>query len=290
MIVIEKLLMQKYINYCTDLNIIGGQITRNGTLLLIESALQELDFFERPVPKNNWTIRVIKNDNIETINLNNVPLIPTEIDLFSDGTLLIVQGRCLKEGKKIERNARRYNVNGQLIEAFTLGDGISNVQIDEQDTIWVSYFDEGIFGNFGWEQPIGRQGLVAFSKNGQKLWEAADFSISDCYAMNVVSSKEVYFYYYDDFNLIELSNMKETVRYLVQGENTIHQFVFDSLGLIGQVDLDTVMRFRVYGRTIKPKGKLVLVDENNKRINGQIFMRGSFLYAFGKDAIYKSKL
>ena len=290
MIVIEKLLMQKYINYCTDLNIIGGQITRNGTLLLIESALQELDFFERPIPKNNWTIRVIKKDNIETINLKNVPLIPTELDLFSDGTLLIVQGRCLKEGKKIERNARRYNVNGQLIEAFTLGDGISNVQIDEQDTIWVSYFDEGIFGNFGWEQPIGCKGLVAFSKNGQKLWEAADFSIIDCYAMNVVSSKEVYFYYYDDFNLIELSNMKETVRYLVQGENTIHQFVFDSLGLIGQVDLDTVMRFRVYDRTIKPKGKLVLVDENNKRINGQIFMRGSFLYAFGKDAIYNSKL
>lgn len=277
-------------NYCTDLNIIGGQITRNGTLLLIESNVQELDLFERPVPKNDWTIRVIKNDSIETIDLKNVPLIPTKIDLFSDGTLLILQGRCLKEGEEIERNARRYNDNGQLIEAFTLGDGINNVQIDEQDTIWVSYFDEGIFGSFGWEQPIGSTGLVAFSMNGQKLWEAADFGIGDCYAKNVVSSKEVYFYYYDDFNLIELSNMKETARYIVQGKNTLQQFVFDSLGLIGQVDMSTVMRFGVNGQTIKPMGKLILVDENNKRINGQIFMRGSFIYAFGKDAIYKSKL
>lgn len=80
------------------------------------------------------------------------------MDLFSDGTLLIVQGRCLKDGNYFERNARRYNRDGQLIDAFTLGDGINHVQIDDNDTIWLGYFDECVFGNFGWEQPMGNDG------------------------------------------------------------------------------------------------------------------------------------
>ena len=43
-------------------------------------------------------------------------LTSVKVDLFSDGTLLIVQSRCLKDGDNIERNARRYNTNGQLIK------------------------------------------------------------------------------------------------------------------------------------------------------------------------------
>lgn len=290
MIVIEKFVLQKCLDYSTNLNFIGGQITKDGTLLLIESNLQELDFFQRPVPKNNWTIRMIKGNSIETIELKNVPLIPTEVDLFSDGTLLIVQGRCLKDGTYIERNARRYNPNGQLIDAYTLGDGIEHVQIDETDTIWVSYFDEGVFGNFGWEQPMGSEGLIAYGINGQKLWGAGNYGIIDCYALNVVSSKEVNFYYYDDFFLVQLNEMKETIRYRVEGDNTIQQFMIDQTGLIGQVDLNTMMRFRIKNRTITPKGKLQFIDDKGKPIIGPVFMRGMYLYAYSKNGIYQKRL
>lgn len=286
MVKIEKVTLQKYIDYSSSLNFISGQITRDGTLLLIESPLQELDFFQRPVPKSNWTIRIIKDTGIETVVLKNTPLIPTEIDLFSDGSLLIVQGRCLKDGEYIERNARIYNPNGQLIKAFTLGDGISNVQIDETDTIWVSYFDEGIFGNFGWEQPMGSAGVIAYTMNGRKLWGASDYGIIDCDALNVASSKEVYFYYYDDFYLVQLCEMKETIRYRVEGD-TLQQFIFDQAGLIGQVDVSTIMRYSIRNRTISPKEKLQFVDETGKRIIGPIFMRGKFLYVYGKDGIYR---
>lgn len=134
----EKLILEKYIGYASDLNLMGGQITIDGTLLLIECADTEVDYFERPVVKRNWTIQIIKNDIICTIELKSVPLIPTEVDLFSDGTLLIVQSCCWKDGTDIERNARRYNRNGQLISAFSLGDGIERVQISNDDTIWVS--------------------------------------------------------------------------------------------------------------------------------------------------------
>lgn len=103
MIEIGKLELNKYMDYSSDLNYISGQITRDGALLLIESDVEELDFFVRPVQKYNWTIRIIKNGRVETVELKDVPLIPTEIDMFSDGTILIVQGRCLKDGEYVER-------------------------------------------------------------------------------------------------------------------------------------------------------------------------------------------
>lgn len=296
MIEIEKLILQKHVDYSTNLKFVGGQITRDGTLLLIESNAHELDFFQRPVPKSNWTIKIIKSEGIETVELKNVPLMPSKADLFSDGTLLIVQSRCLKDGDNIERNARRYNTNGQLIEAFTLGDGISHVQIDETDTIWVGYFDEGVYGNFGWEQPMGSDGFIAYSINGQKLWGGSDYDISDCYALNVVSSKEVYFSYYTDFYLIQLSDMKESLRYRIESFG-IQQFMFDKKGLIGQIidvhnsrDMFPLMRFLIENRTITPMGKLQLIDEKGKQIKGRVFMRGAFLYVYGKDGIYKRKL
>ncbi|HWO95265.1 MAG TPA: hypothetical protein VNM45_02770 [Bacillus sp. (in: firmicutes)] len=279
--------MHKWSEYSSSQNFIGGQITRDGTLLLIESNTQEFDFFDHPIPERNWTIRIINGKSIETVKLKNVPLVPTAVDLFSDGTILIVQSRCLKDGQCIEQNARRYNRNGQLIEAFTLGDGIEHAQIDEKDTIWVGYFDEGVFGNLGWNHPLGSDGVIAYTMNGHKLWGAKVYNIADCYALNVASSKEVFFYYYDDFYLVQLTDMKESARYQIEGDDTLKQFMWDREGLIGQVDYYTLMRFQIMNEKITPKQTLQLVDENGKRINGPVFMRGTFLYAYGKDGIYK---
>jgi len=66
--------------------------------------------------------------------------------------------------------------------------------------------------------------------------------------------------------------------------------MFDQTGLIGQVDRNTIMRFRIRNRTITPKEKLQLTDPNGKPIIGPVFMRGTFLYAYGKDGIYKKLL
>lgn len=282
------MILKKWLACSSKLNYIGGKITKDGILLLVEGKVREIDYFQRPVPKNDWTIRVIKNSSVKTIELKDVSLIPTEVDLFSDGTLLIVQSRCLKKGKYIEKNAQRYHPNGQLVKEFSLGDGIENVQIDDTDTIWVSYFDEGIFGNFGWEHPMGSDGLIAYNINGNRLWGANNYGIVDCYALNVVSSKEIYFYYYyyDDFFLIQLNKIEETNRYRVKGDNSIQQFMFDESGMIGQIETNTIMRFQIKKQTIISKEKIRLTDENGKSIIGPIFMRGSFLYVYGKDGIY----
>ncbi len=275
-------------DYSSDLNFVAGQVARVGNLLFIESDQLELDFFERPVAKTNWSIKIIKDGHIETIELKNLPLIPTEVDIFSDGTVLIVQSRCLKDGNDVERNARRYNPNGQLVDAFTLGDGIQQVQIDESDTIWVSYFDEGIFGNFGWDDPLGSDGVVAYTIHGKRLWGASNFGIVDCYALNVVSSQEVYFYYYDDFYLVKLNKKKDAVRYRVnRRHHTLQQFMFDKTDLIGQIDGNTFFRYRKHLQSYTQKKKIEFLDEKGKRIIGPVFMRGSFLYIYGKDGIYK---
>ncbi|WP_259347277.1 hypothetical protein [Niallia taxi] len=280
-------MMQKWMDLTINKNYVNGQITNDGTLVLIETELQELEYIQWPAPKRNWTIRIIKEDRDEAIELKNVPLLPSMVDFFSDGTILIVQSRCNGDGENLGRNARRYNLNGQLISAFTLGDGINDVQIDETDTIWVSYFDEGVFGDYTYGEPMGSDGLVAYSIEGQKLWGAGHYEIAECYALNVVHSKEVYFYYYDDFHLVQLNNQQEVARFLVEGDDTFQQFILDQQSLIVQVDSYTMMRYKIRNRTITPADNLYLIDEHGKRISGQVFMRGKYLYAFGKNGLYK---
>lgn len=287
MIKIEKLMMQKWMDFTINKNYVDGQITNDGTLVLIETELQELEYIQWPAPKRNWTIRMIKEDRNEAIELKNVPLLPSMVDFFSDGTILIVQSRCDGDGENLGRNARRYNLNGQLISAFTLGDGINAVQIDETDTIWVGYFDEGVFGDYTYGELMGSDGLVAYSIEGQKLWGAGHYEIADCYALNVVHSKEVYFYYYDDFHLVQLNDQQEVARFLVEGDDTFQQFILDQQNLIVQVDSYTLMRYKIRNRTITPADNLYLIDEHGKRISGQVFMRGKYLYAFGKNGLYK---
>jgi hypothetical protein len=92
-----------------------------------------------------------------------------------------------------------------------LGDGIENVFVDDRGRIWVSYFDEGIFGNFGWGHPgpapIGSAGVVCFARNGRKIWELSEAdagSMADCYAMNV-SGASAAIYFYTDFPLCKIS-------------------------------------------------------------------------------------
>jgi hypothetical protein len=129
-----------------------------------------------------------------------------KVEILPDGKILVVASRCYRypDGTP-ELNARIYNSDGVERQKFLLGDGISHVQSDVNGNIWVGYFDEGVYGNFGWQHadgPFGASGLSCFDASGQKIW---DFEppdgfdqISDCYALNV-SKTGVWAYYYTDF-------------------------------------------------------------------------------------------
>lgn len=122
-----------------------------------------------------------------------------EVQRFANGDILLVCGRCqYRPNGKSDKNGFIYSADGQLKSQFLLGDGIESTQISKQGTIWTSYFDEGIFGNYGWNfgQTIGKSGLVAWTANGKKNYEfqpiAGLDNIFDCYAMNLVSDNLTY--------------------------------------------------------------------------------------------------
>ena len=135
-----------------------------------------------------------------------------EIELLPGNEVLVVASRCQRfpDGTH-ELNARVYDPSGTLKREFLLGDGISHVQADARGNIWVGYFDEGVYGNFGWEPgaAFGAAGLSCFTYHGQRLWdfhppEGFDF-ISDCYALNV-SRTAVWAYYYTGFPIARIDS------------------------------------------------------------------------------------
>ena len=120
-----------------------------------------------------------------------------------DGRWLLVRGRS---GGASDRNARVYEATGAPGPAFHAGDGIADVQATEKGRIWVSYFDEGVFGN----TPLGQSGLVRLEPNGRPSFRLGDLpdavlrSMADCYALNVCSDQETWLYFYTDFPLVRL--------------------------------------------------------------------------------------
>jgi len=134
-----------------------------------------------------------------------------KVQSFPDGSILIAATRCqrFKDGS-CERNASAYDSRGNLQRSFVLGDGVEDVQVDRKGKVWVSYFDEGIFGNFGWGRgaaPLGASGLTCFDENGKSLWQfqppSGFDSICDCYALNVAKNS-VWVQYYAEFPLVRI--------------------------------------------------------------------------------------
>jgi hypothetical protein len=134
------------------------------------------------------------------------------IEALPDNQVLVVAPRCRRfpDGSH-ELNAKVYDSSGGLKREFLLGDGIEHVQADVRGNIWVGYFDEGVYGNFGWQagDTFGAAGLSCFSDSGQKLWdfqppEGFD-AISDCYALNVCR-QAAWAYYYTGFPFVRIDS------------------------------------------------------------------------------------
>lgn len=127
--------------------------------------------------------------------------------------LLLVCCRSYYRGPaNFEKNGRVYTRDGRFTREILLGDGIKSVQVTSAGIIWTSYFDEGVFGNYGWPTPVGSSGLVAWDHAGNKMYEfqapGARLDICDCYALNVATEEDVWCYYYTEFPLVHLQDRK----------------------------------------------------------------------------------
>lgn len=136
-----------------------------------------------------------------------VPMVSyPEIDRLPDGRWVVVSSRA--DAK--DANAIVLAPDGRPSHSFSAGDGIEHVCCAPDGSIWVGYFDEGIFGG-----TLGAGGIVRFSDKGQPLWTYNDETrggksfIDDCYAMTLVG-KDIWTCFYSDFPIARIANGKET--------------------------------------------------------------------------------
>lgn len=130
-----------------------------------------------------------------------------------DNNILILSARTgvLKNGD-YENNALIINTQGEILRTFCLGDGIEDCIVTKDSKIITSYFDEGVFANASsGEAALGNAGLVVWDSTGRRIWQNEKYAIYDCYAINIDEQENLWFYYYDDFNLVRTDFRKDLV-------------------------------------------------------------------------------
>jgi hypothetical protein len=202
----------------------------------------------------------------ERFNIHDVQPLP--------GELLLACARSHYKGPDdFEKNGRIYTRGGRFAREILLGDGVQSVQATSSGVIWTSYFDEGVFGNYGWQSPVGASGLVAWDTDGNKLYEFEPRngldSICDCYALNVESEEDIWLYYYTEFPLVRLRRREiESVwKMPLGGSSAFAISAGHALFRGGYKDRDTYQLFSL-GRSRKPEllSKIDLRDKSGRKL------------------------
>ncbi|MFF2851149.1 hypothetical protein ACFVT5_33180 [Streptomyces sp. NPDC058001] len=121
-------------------------------------------------------------------------------DALADGGFIVAATRSHRDEEPPQ--AQVFDALGRPSWTFRLGDAIEHLLADEDGTLWVGYFDEGIFGD-----DLSAPGLRQWSGTGDPLWEfkrgPGVEDIADCYALNV-GAHSVWVCPYQRFPLIEV--------------------------------------------------------------------------------------
>lgn len=241
----------------------------------------------------NYKVIILQWDKVYTVNIDNQEWNYHFVQPIGRDRLLLACARSRYYGRnKYDLNGKIFDMNGTLIKEILLGDGIQDMKVTDRGIIWTSYFDEGIFGNYDWDNPIGSCGLRAWNQDGEPIYihnnPESNF-ICDCYALNVVSDTEVWFYYYTDFLLGKIKVDK--IDYYDPKLSGADGFlIYDRYALFrGGYDNRDEYRLLefVKGGTLKEKRIITFTDENDKVIvaddfdcrGGRILLRvGNKLY------------
>src|SRR5262249_7215112 len=82
---------------------------------------------------------------------------------------------CLADGRWLVASsgaAHLFAADGTPAGAFSIGNGILHIRCAPDGTIWVGYFDEGVFAppNADGSSPVSSSGIARFAPNGRVLW------------------------------------------------------------------------------------------------------------------------
>jgi hypothetical protein len=170
----------------------------------------------RPDRPNTFVVLQCQGRTVNRIEISNQSWTFHHVQPLPGDEILLVCARSMYRGPDdFDANGHVFNLAGIFQRAFLLGDGIQDVQTTLDGRIWVSYFDEGIFGN----DPIGASGLVCWDQSERKVYEYSppnwlrklyedppdgEGYILDCYALNVANDQDTWCYYYSDFPLVHI--------------------------------------------------------------------------------------
>src|SRR5262249_21153055 len=102
----------------------------------------------------------------EAVRIAEMPLAHATVQPLPGNRFLAVAARCRWRPEGPDRNALVYDPDGAVVAEYTYGDGIENVLTTPSGNAWVGYFDEGVYGNYGWgvpgPEPLGSCGLARF--------------------------------------------------------------------------------------------------------------------------------
>lgn len=213
--------------------------------------------------------------------------------------LLLTCSRSQYRGEHdFDLNARVYSRDGVFLREFLLGDGIASIQTTRRGEIWTSYFDEGVFGNYGWHTPVGATGLVAWNEMGDKVYEYDAVgpvdAIVDCYALNVASDEDVWCYYYTDFPLVHLREKRIVATWTVPVSGSPAFCVANEHVLFAggykQDDAFQLVRLASNGMS-KLIGEFNLIGDDGTPVKPvRIIGRGAKLYVLGARMLYEIEL
>jgi hypothetical protein len=185
-------------------------------------ALKPLDYtieqpgwatFPKTIGEQRQSYRVVALSGkqiVFAIDIENEPFNIHDIQPLNNDLLLICVRSFYRGPDDFEKNGRIYTRDGRFKREILLGDGVGPIQTTSEGVIWTGFFDEGIFGNYGWDDPVGHSGLIAWNTNGDKLYEFQPIEeldgMVDCYALNVESNENIWCYYYSEFPLVQIYN------------------------------------------------------------------------------------
>jgi hypothetical protein len=215
--------------------------------------------------------------------------------------VLVVGARASWHPDGADRNAVIFDAAGHPVARELLGDGIEHVLTTSAGDVWVGYFDEGVFGNYGWgvpdgPEPLGATGLIRFSPELRPAWRAEYdddkpwTSISDLYALNVTDD-ETWTCYYTDFPVVRIRDGVRTAwRNEVSGAKALavagtQVALFGGYGpeasrlCVGVLDDDRL--------TVTGKYRLTLPGGKSFPPGTRVFGRGAQLHFLTGDAWHK---
>jgi hypothetical protein len=202
---------------------------------------------------------------------------------------------CHTIDEKFRNNVKLTDCKGKMINEFSIGTGVNDVQTNSKRELWVSYSDVGIYSNL-FEESIEESGLNCFDIFGNIIYAYSNRPrIDECNSLNVISENEIIINIYSgsleswyafgkiiDKTVSKIIEWRRSTRFLACSGNKIlveerHQYeeIKSKFALlnIGETITEEIDQFEFF-------------NKKNEKLN-YIHAQGDKLYFWRENELYK---